>query len=244
MSDGDVVIVTGTSGGLGGAITARLLTGGYDVVGVARRDVTVADLPEVGAVSGAYHHRCFDLADTAGIADLVGGIAKEVGAPYALVNNAALGNDGMLPTMHNSEIESMIAVNVTASILLAKYAVRHMLSARRGRIVNISSIVARTGYRGLAAYGASKAALDGLTRSLARDVGPRGVTVNSVAPGFLPTDMTSTLGDENLERIRKRSALGRFAELADVAATVEFLLGDSAGSITGTTLTVDAGSTA
>ena len=150
----------------------------------------------------------------------------------------------MLPTMHNSEIESMIAVNVTAPIVLSKYAVRHMLSARRGRIVNISSIVARTGYRGLAAYGASKAALEGLTRSLARDVGPRNVTVNAVAPGFLPTDMTSTLGDDNLERIRKRSALGRFAELDDVAASVEFLLSEAGGSITGTTITVDGGSTA
>ena len=237
----DLVLVTGTSGGLGRAITQRLIAGGYHVVGVARREVTASDLD---VPSGAYHHRCFDLADTDGIGALVGEITKGIGKPYALVNNAALGADGMLPTMHNRDIEQMIAVNVTAPIVLSKYVVRHMLAARRGRIVNVSSIVARTGYRGLAAYGASKAALEGLTRSLARDVGPRNITVNAVAPGFLPTDMTATLGDDNLERIRKRSALGRFAELDHVAAAVEYLLGDAAASVTGTTITVDAGSTA
>jgi 3-oxoacyl-[acyl-carrier protein] reductase len=243
MSRRDLVIVTGTSGGLGGAIVRRLIAADYDVVGVARRAVTSLDLG-LDDAADRYHHRCFDLADTDGIAGLVSGIVAEIGRPYALVNNAALGADGMLPTMHNSEIETMIAVNVTAPIVLSKYAVRHMLSARRGRIVNISSIVARTGYRGLAAYGASKAALEGLTRSLARDVGPRNVTVNAVAPGFLPTDMTSTLGDDNLERIRKRSALGRFAELDHVAAAVEYLLSEPGASVTGTTITVDGGSTA
>jgi len=240
-ADNDLVLVTGTSGGLGRAITRRLIGAGYDVVGVARRDVSADDL---GVSSGAYHHRCFDLADTDGIGELVGDIAKAIGKPYALVNNAALGADGMLPTMHNRDIEQMIAVNVTAPIVLSKYVSRHMLASRRGRIVNVSSIVARTGYRGLAAYGASKAALEGLTRSLARDIGPRNVTVNAVAPGFLPTDMTATLGDDNLERIRKRSALGRFAELDHVAAAVEYLLSEAAASVTGTTITVDAGSTA
>ena len=241
MSDRDLVIVTGTSGGLGGAIVRRLVAADYEVVGVARREVTDLGLRDK---TDRYHHRCFDLADTDGIAGLVSDIVADIGRPYALVNNAALGADGMLPTMHNSEIETMIAVNVTAPIVLSKYAVRHMLSARRGRIVNISSIVARTGYRGLSAYGASKAAMEGLTRSLARDVGPRNVTVNAVAPGFLPTDMTSTLGEDNLDRIRKRSALGRFAELDHVAAAVEYLLSDAGASITGTTLTVDGGSTA
>ncbi len=241
MTERDLVIVTGSSGGLGGSIVRRLVAADYEVVGIARRDITDLGL---GDKVDRYHHRCFDLADTDGIGGLVSDIVSGVGRPYALVNNAALGVDGMLPTMHNSEIEAMLAVNVTAPIVLSKYAVRHMLSARRGRIVNISSIVARTGYRGLAAYGASKAALEGLTRSLARDVGPRNVTVNAVAPGFLPTDMTAMLGDDNLDRIRRRSALGRFAELDDVAAAVEYLLSDAAGSVTGTTITVDAGSTA
>ena len=113
-----------------------------------------------------------------------------------------------------------------------------------GRIVNISSIVARTGYRGLASYGATKSAIEGFTRSLARDLGPRQVTVNAVAPGFLETDMTSGLGDKNLTRIKGRSALGRFAEVSEVAASVSYLLSAEASGITGATLTVDAGSTA
>jgi len=119
-----------------------------------------------------------------------------------------------------------------------------MISARRGRVVNVSSVVARTGYRGLAAYGASKAAMEGFTRSLARDVGPRGVTVNAVAPGFLKTEMTSGLGGANLDRIQSRSALGRFAAVDEVAGAVGFLLSEAAAGITGTTVTVDAGSTA
>jgi 3-oxoacyl-[acyl-carrier protein] reductase len=146
--------------------------------------------------------------------------------------------------MHNREIEDVIRVNVTSPIVLTKYLVRPMLSARQGRIVNISSIVARTGYRGLAAYGASKAAIEGFTRSFARDIGSRGITVNAVAPGFLETDMTSSLQPSNLERIKNRSALNRFATTSEVAESVAFLLSDAAGSITGTILTVDAGSTA
>ena len=132
---------------------------------------------------------------------------------------------------------------VTAPIVLTKYIVRHMLSARRGRVVNISSIVARTGYRGLATYGATKSAMEGFSRSLARDLGPRGITVNAVAPGFLETDMTSALGNQ-LDRIRKRSALGRFATVDEVASSVIYLLSDAAAATTGTTITVDGGSTA
>jgi 3-oxoacyl-[acyl-carrier protein] reductase len=119
-----------------------------------------------------------------------------------------------------------------------------MLARKRGRVVNISSIVARTGYRGLAAYGATKAAMEGMTRSLARDVGRRGVTVNAVAPGFLETEMTASLNEVNLDRIQNRSALGRFAHLSEVAAGVSFLLSEAGAGVTGTTITIDAGSTA
>ena len=242
MSDGrDLVLVTGTSGGLGAATAAHLVRRGYRVVGLARRAVTAGDL---GVDDDAYTHRCFDLADVDAIHDVVSGIVAEHGTPYALVNNAAVGVDGMLPTMHNRDIERAIVTNVTAPVVLAKYAVRHMLSARRGRIVNISSIVAHTGYRGLSVYGATKAAMEGFTRSLARDVGPRGVTVNAVAPGFLATEMTSALGAGDLERIRKRAALGRFATVEEVAAIVGHLLSPDAAGITGTVVTVDAGSTA
>lgn len=242
MSDPrDLVLVTGTSGGLGAATAAHLVGRGYRVLGLARRAVAAADL---GVDDDAYTHRSVDLADVDAIHDVVSGVVAEHGKPYALVNNAAVGVDGMLPTMHNRDIERAIVTNVTAPVVLAKYAVRHMLSARRGRIVNISSIVAHTGYRGLSVYGATKAAMEGFTRSLARDVGPRGVTVNAVAPGFLATEMTSALGAGDLERIRKRAALGRFATVEEVAATVGHLLSADAAGITGTVVTVDAGSTA
>lgn len=237
----DLVIVTGTSGGLGQAIAAHLIDADYRVVGVSRRNVSAE---AVGGTDDQYAHVEFDLGDIDAIGDAVGDIVERFGKPYGLVNNAAVGTDGLLPTMHNSDIEELIRVNVTSPIVLAKYATRHMLAARRGRVVNISSVVARTGYRGLAAYGATKAAMEGLTRSLARDLGPRKVTVNAVAPGFLVTAMTSSLGDKNLERIRTRSALGRFAATDEVAATVGYLMSDAAAGITGTTFTVDAGSTA
>ena len=237
----DLVIVTGTSGGLGRAIAARLVVSGFRVVGISRRPVQAGT---VGAEAGRYDHVEFDLGQIDRIGEVVGEIVDRFGKPYGLVNNAAIGTDGLLPTMHNSDIEELIRVNVTSPIVLSKYATRHMIAARRGRVVNVSSIVARTGYRGLATYGATKSAMEGLTRSLARDLGPRKVTVNAVAPGFLETEMTSTLGDRNLERIRTRSALGRFADVDEVAATVDYILSDAAAGITGTTITVDAGSTA
>ena len=119
-----------------------------------------------------------------------------------------------------------------------------MISERRGRVVNIGSIVAKSGYRGLSVYGATKAGLEGFTRSLARDLGGRNVTVNAVAPGFLATEMTAGLGSENLDKVMRRSAMNRFATVNEVAYAVRYLLSEEAGGITGTVLTVDAGSTA
>lgn len=237
----DVVIVTGTSGGLGGAISSRLISDGFHVVGIARREVGADAL---GGTDETYTHIQFDFSETDAISELVSSIVRDVGKPYGLVNNAATGTDGLLPTMHNRDIEQLVRVNVTSPMVLTKYAIRHMISARRGRVVNISSIVARTGYRGLAAYGATKSAMEGFTRSLARDVGARGVTVNSVAPGFLATDMTAVLGDADLDRIRARSALRRFADVAEVAGGVAYLMGEGAAGVTGTVLTIDGGTTA
>jgi 3-oxoacyl-[acyl-carrier protein] reductase len=241
VGNGDLVVVTGTTSGIGRAIAVSLATAGYRVVGIARRDLSAAEL-EVEAP--AYHHERFDLSEIGGLADLVGRIVEEHGKPFALVNNAAIGTDGILPTMHNTEIERLMRVNVTSPIVLTKYLVRHMLTERRGRIVNISSIVARTGFRGLAAYAATKAAIEGFTRSLAREVGPRGVTVNAVAPGFVETSMNAQFGRGELDRVVKRSALGRLASADEVAGAVRFLLTEEASAISGSVLTVDAGSTA
>lgn len=236
-----IVVITGTSSGLGFATAQRLISTGYRVVGVARRKVSAADL---GVDPSSYDHIEFDLKNISQIPDLGSTIIKQHGKPYALVNNAAIGTDGMLPTMHNTEIEEILDLNVLAPIVLTKYLIRPMLEQRQGRIVNISSIVAKTGYRGLSVYGASKAAMEGFTHSLARDVGPRGITVNCIAPGFVDTEMTASLGDENLERIKRRAALGRFPSADEVAAGIEYLLSPSAAGVTGTTLTIDAGNTA
>ncbi|MGY1845549.1 SDR family NAD(P)-dependent oxidoreductase [Modestobacter sp. SYSU DS0875] len=234
----DLVLVTGTSSGLGAATARRLVADGYRVVGLSRRDVDPATIGE-----GYAHHRA-DLADL----DAIPALAKELvdahGRPYGLVNNAASGLDGLLPTMHNSQIRSVVELDLLAPVLLTKYLCRPMLAARRGRIVNISSIVARTGFRGLSVYAAAKAGLEGFTRSLARDLGARGVTVNAVAPGFLDTAMTEVLESGNLDRIKRRSPLGRFATPEEVAAAVAHLLGPDSAGITGSTITVDAGSSA
>jgi 3-oxoacyl-[acyl-carrier protein] reductase len=146
--------------------------------------------------------------------------------------------------MHNPQIERLIRLNTLSPIVLTKYVIRHMMADGGGRIVNVSSIIGFTGYRGLSVYGATKASMIGFTRSLAREVGRRGVNVNAVAPGFMDTEMTQGLDAEQREQIVRRSALQRLPAVDDVVNAVEFLLGDKASSITGTVLTVDAGNTA
>jgi 3-oxoacyl-[acyl-carrier protein] reductase len=241
----DNVIVTGGSRGLGLAIAQRLASRGYSVIAVARREgETLAALMREPGMADALHFRAFDLAEIAGIPDLVKDIRKRFGPIYGLVNNAAVGTSGVLATMHNAQIERVVHLNTVSPLVLTKYVVRSMMVDGGGRIVNIASIVSATGFSGLSVYGATKAAIVGFTRSLAREVGPAGITVNAVAPGFIDTEMTQGLGDAQHEQIVRRSPLHRLAEAEDIANAVEFLLGDKARNITGTVLTVDAGSTA
>ena len=145
--------------------------------------------------------------------------------------------------MRDQDIQRLIQLNTVSPILLTKYVVRSMMSQRDGRIINISSIVAATGYSGLSVYSATKSSLLGFTRSLAREVGPLGITVNAVAPGFVATEMTHELSDAQRETIARRSALKRMPEPIDIAQSVEFLLGDGGRNITGTVITIDAGNT-
>jgi 3-oxoacyl-[acyl-carrier protein] reductase len=241
------IIVTGASRGLGLAIATALATGGDRVIAVARgatAGLTAATAAVARPGGGAIEFRPFDLSDTPGIAGFVSRVRKEFGSLYGLVNNAGLGTAGVLAMMRDIDIEQLMRLNVIAPLVLSKYVVRAMMLERAGCIVNISSIVGSTGYRSLSAYAASKAALVGFTRSLAREVGPLGITVNAVAPGFISTEMTAELGDEQREQIARRSALKRLPLPQDVAAAVEFLMSDKARNITGTTLTVDAGNTA
>jgi 3-oxoacyl-[acyl-carrier protein] reductase len=241
------VIVTGASRGLGLAIAAALAAAGYRVLAVARTEskelrALIASAAQAGR--GAVQFHAFDLLRVEAIGQFVSGLRKDVGPLYGLVNNAGLGTPGVLALMSDAQIERLIRLNTLSPIVLTKYVARSMMSEHAGRIVNISSVVAATGYHGLAAYSATKAAFIGLTRSLARELGELGITVNSVAPGFVATEMTSELTPAQRQQIARRSALRRLPEPEDVAAAVEFLLSDKAKNITGTTLTVDAGNTA
>ena len=241
------VIVTGGSRGLGLGIVRRLICEGYRAIAIARHtNDQLASTIEHAERSrpGSIHFLPFDLGDVDRIPDVVRTLRKDFGPIYGLVNNAALGSDGALAIMSNSRIERLIRVNTLSPIVLTKYVVRHMLADGGGRVVNVASIVGFTGYSGLSVYSATKASLIGFTRSLAREVGRLGVNVNAVAPGFLDTEMTQGLDGERREQVARRSALRRFPEVEDVADAVEFLLGSKAKSITGTVLTVDAGSTA
>ncbi|MGY0576758.1 MAG: SDR family NAD(P)-dependent oxidoreductase [Paraglaciecola chathamensis] len=237
------VVVTGASRGLGLAICRDILNSGTAVVAVARtysselQDL-VASFPEL------CHFIQTDLAELDAIPALCKSIVKEFGRPYGLVNNAAAGHDGVLATMPNGEIDSLMRLNVQSPMLLSKYLLRSMLLNKKGRIVNISSIIAKTGFNGLSVYAASKAALEGFSKSLAREVGKAGITVNCVAPGYMQTDMTGDLQGEKLASIQRRSPLGKLASVEDAAAMVSFLLSEKASAITGAVMTVDAGSTA
>jgi 3-oxoacyl-[acyl-carrier protein] reductase len=241
------VLVTGGSRGIGLAISRRLAAAGYNVIAVARREsdeLTGAIRDAIAQGAGVLHFRAFDLSDIDAIPSFVKGVRDEFGALYGLVNNAGIGTEGLLATMHNTEIEALLRLNVLSPVILTKYVVRQMMADGAGRIVNMSSIIATTGYNGLSVYGATKAAATGFTRSLAREVGKLGITVNAIAPGFVDTELTQSLSGDQRKRIAGRSALRRLPETDDVARMVEYLLGDGGRNITGAILTVDAGNTA
>jgi 3-oxoacyl-[acyl-carrier protein] reductase len=241
------VLVTGGSRGIGLAIVQRLAAAGYNVIAVARSE-SEALREAIGAAvkqgRGGLHFRAFDLSAVDAIPAFVKSLRDEFGAIYGLVNNAGIGTEGLLATMHNTEIEALLRLNVLSPVILTKYVVRHMMADGAGRIINMSSIIASTGYNGLSVYGATKAAATGFTRSLAREVGKLGITVNAIAPGFIDTELTGNLGDDQRKRIAGRSALRRLPETGDVASMVEYLLGDGGRNITGSVLTIDAGNTA
>ena len=241
------VLVTGGSRGIGLAISRKLAAAGYNVIAVARRESDELQSAVGEAVRqgrGGLHFRAFDLSETDAIPAFVKALRDEFGAIYGLINNAGIGTEGLLATMHNSEIEALLRLNVLSPVLLTKYIVRHMMADGAGRIINMSSIIAGTGYNGLSVYGATKAAATGFTKSLAREVGKLGITVNAISPGFVDTELTQGLPDAQRKRIVGRSALRRLPESEDVANMVEYLLGEGGRNITGTVLTIDAGNTA
>jgi 3-oxoacyl-[acyl-carrier protein] reductase len=238
----DLVVVTGGSRGVGRAVVAELLKREYRVVSISRTEPAADDpLRQFGA---RFIPLSFDLSRLEELQGLVNSISEQHGRIYGLVNNAAIGRDGVLANMFEAHIDQVLKLNVHSPILLTKFVVRSMLLNRRGRIVNISSIIAQTGFAGLSVYGASKAAMLGFTKSLAREVGKVGITVNAIAPGYMETEMSAGLSADDLEKIRRRSPLGAFIRPEDIARQAAALIEPDGEFITGSVFVLDAGSTA
>ena len=237
------IIVTGASRGIGLGIADALARDGFNVVAVARRE-SEALAAMIEAYGGRLHFAPYDLDDLDGVQDLVKALRDTHGPLYGLVNNAGLGTEGVLATMPTPAIERLVRLNTLAPLVVTKHVVRSMMSAGEGRIVNMASIIASTGYSGLSVYAATKASMIGFTRSLAREVGALGITVNAVAPGFVETEMTEGMDAAQRATVARRSALKRLATIEDVAGAVAYLMSDRARNITGTVMTIDAGNTA
>jgi 3-oxoacyl-[acyl-carrier protein] reductase len=241
------VMITGGSRGVGLGVARKLAAEGYRVLAIARgpSDALSQAIAEAEASGvGAIHFIAFDLSQIEAFPEMVRKAKAEFGPLYGLINNAALGTDGLLANMHISQIEALVRVNTVAPIVLSKYVVRAMMAKGEGRIVNIASIIGFTGFSGLSVYGATKASMLGFTRSLAREVGRMGVTVNAVAPGFMDTELTQGMDADGKDKVAARSALRRLVEIEDVANAVAFLMGPGGRNMTGSVMTVDAGSTA
>jgi 3-oxoacyl-[acyl-carrier protein] reductase len=241
------VIVTGGSRGLGLGIARKLCAEGYCVIAVARSESSEFREAKKSAdeiTSGSLHFRACDLSDVGSIPDLVKNVRRDFGGLYGLVNNAGIGPSGLLANMPTGEIEALVKLNTISPMIMTKSAVRAMMVDGGGRIINMASIVAFTGFSGLSVYSATKASLIGFTKALAREVGPIGITVNAIAPGFIDTEMTGGLEGPLREKIVRRSPLGRLADVDDIAEAAAFLLGNGGRNITGTVFTVDAGGTA
>lgn len=238
-ASGTVALVTGASRGIGAGIAALLGERGFRVVGTATTDEGAARVGEALGEAGV--GRCLDVRDTDSVDQLFQELADGWGMPLVLVNNAGVTRDNLMLRMTPEEWSAVIDTNLSSLYRVTKPVLRGMLRARWGRVVNISSVVARSGNPGQANYVASKAGVEGFTRSLAQEVASRGITVNAVAPGYVATDMTGELSDSQAEQLLGRIPLGRIGTVTDIAEAVAFLASDAAGYITGETLHVNGG---
>jgi 3-oxoacyl-[acyl-carrier protein] reductase len=251
-------LISGGSRGLGFSIAERLLSRG-DHVATFARSVSPALEALAAAHPGRLHAEALDASDSVAVIGFVARVAQAFGGIDHCIANAAVAHEGVLATMRDDEIDSMLAVNLRGSIILARECVRQMLATplprplgeggrRAGEtappspsITFISSIVASRGSSGLSVYAATKAALEGFAKSLARELGPRSIRVNCIAPGFLETDLSASLSPENRSRIIRRTAMGRLGTPGDVVGALEFLTSPAASFITGQVLTIDGG---
>jgi 3-oxoacyl-[acyl-carrier protein] reductase len=237
---GEIVLVTGASRGIGAAIADELAAQGAVVIGTATSEPGAKAIGERLAALGG-HGRELNVTDAVAVESLIDSIGKEFGAVSILVNNAGITRDNLLMRMKDEDWNAILDTNLTSVYRTSKAVMRGMMKARKGRIVNIASVVGVTGNPGQANYAAAKAGIIAFSKSLAKEIGSRGVTVNVVAPGFIDTDMTRALPDTAREALVGQIALGRLGEPADIARAVAFLAGPTGSYITGETLHVNGG---
>ena len=237
---GEIALVTGASRGIGAAIADTLAQAGATVIGTATSDAGAAAIGERLAAAGG-HGRRLDVTDPAAVENLVDEIGKSFGAISVLVNNAGITRDQLLMRMKEEDFSVIIDTNLTSVFRTSKAVLRGMMKARKGRIISIASVVGVTGNPGQANYAAAKAGIIAFSKSLAREIGSRGITVNVVAPGFIDTDMTRALSGEQREGLMGQIALGRLGDASDIAHAVAFLASPQAAYITGETLHVNGG---
>ena len=237
---GEIALVTGASRGIGAAIADELAAQGATVIGTATSEAGAKAIGDRLAGQGG-HGRVLDVADLASVEALIDGIASDIGPVSILVNNAGITRDNLLMRMKDEDWQAILDTNLTSVYRTSKAVMRAMMKARRGRIINIASVIGVTGNAGQANYAAAKAGIIGFSKSMAREIGSRGITVNVVAPGFIDTDMTKSLPEDAKKGMLDQIALGRLGEPADIARAVAFLAGPSAAYITGETLHVNGG---
>ncbi len=240
LLQGEIALVTGASRGIGAAIADELAALGATVVGTATSEGGAAAIGERLAAHGG-HGRALDVTDGVAIEAVIDGIAKEFGTVSILINNAGITRDQLLMRMKEEDWQAIIDTNLTSVYRTSKAVLRGMMKARKGRIISIASVIGLTGNPGQANYAAAKAGVIAFSKSLAREIGTRGITVNVVAPGFIDTDMTRALPEESKQALLGQIALGRLGEAVDIAKAVAFLASPAAAYITGETLHVNGG---
>jgi 3-oxoacyl-[acyl-carrier protein] reductase len=237
-----VAVVSGGSKGLGLSICNTLLAEGYQVATFSRNSTPELEVL-IARSEGRLYWEAVDICDAARLSGFLRRVRETFGRVGYLVNSAGMANEGLLMLMKSKDIATMIRVNLEGAINLSQACVKQMMVGGFGVILNVSSVVGVRGFKGVAAYSATKAALDGLTRSLAKELGPAGIRVNAVAPGFMETDMTSELSERQKARLVRQTPLARLGTVNDVSSVVKFLLSDASSFVTGQTIVVDGGLT-